>query len=201
MKKLLSVLLAAAFLLLFTACATEPAGPSQMQLAPGNLTDEEKNLLTLVGSSQTASLFDFQLDDSIQSVNVERYELDANGAWRSFGGGSFSVSAGEGRIALSLDPRRNEIRFAVQGEGGTSALQHEYPVDDFADMAISTTILSEPVDIVAGQEIPLLVQVLTRSNEVYSYSVEEFFTPESYAQHDYEHVYAVTVTFLADDLA
>ena len=41
MKKLLSVLLAAAFLLLFTACATEPAGPSQMQLAPGNLTDEE----------------------------------------------------------------------------------------------------------------------------------------------------------------
>ena len=40
MKKLLSVLLAAAFLLLFTACATEPAGPSQMQLAPGNLTDE-----------------------------------------------------------------------------------------------------------------------------------------------------------------
>ena len=74
-------------------------------------------------------------------------------AWRSFGGGSFSVSAGEGRIALSLDPRRNEIRFAVQGEGGTSALQHEYPVDDFADMAISTAILSEPVDIVAGQEI------------------------------------------------
>ena len=137
MKKLLSVLLAAAFLLLFTACATEPAGPSQMQLAPGNLTDEEKNLLTLVGSSQTASLFDFQLDDSIQSVNVERYELDGNGAWRSFGGGSFSVSAGEGRIALSLDPRRNEIRFAVQGEGGTSALQHEYPVDDFADMALS----------------------------------------------------------------
>ena len=202
MKKLLSVLLAAVFLLLFTACAAD-AGPAQMQLEPGNLSDEEKTLLSLVGAGQTASLmFEYRVDDTVKTVSVERYELDENGAWRSFGGGSFPVTGEEGRIALALEPKSNKMRFAVQDESGTSAIQSEYPMTNLAGLGIASTALNEATEIVLGEEIPLVIQILAGNDkEIFAYDVSEFSNPDSFAGHDYEHVYAVTVTFSGDELS
>lgn len=205
MKKLLSLLLCAAFLLLFTACATEEgakdAGPDPMQVAPSALEEGEKNLLSLVGAGQSAVLFDYRVDESVKSVRVERYELEGD-AWRAFGGGSFAVSGEEGRIALTLDPRADRLRFAVQSGSGTSAIENQYAdlAADVSGMAIASSRLSSPADIEIGEEIPLALQVISDSDEIVSYDVSEFFQPESYAQYDYDHVYAVTVTFLGDEL-
>ena len=48
--------------------------------------------------------------------------------------------------------------------------------------------------------ILLVVQVIADEREVASYSTEYFFRPEEYAQRGYEHVFAVTVTFFADEI-
>lgn len=199
MKKLAIVALFLLVVFTLSACSGQPASTG-LQLAPAELTEEEKNVLSLLGDSK-AALFDFTVDESIRSVRVERYELSADGTWQSFGGGSFIVDGASGRLALSLNPTSNEIRLAIQDDHGTSAIRNDYPVSDFTGMSMTSSLLASPVDIVPDQEIPLMVQILTNKNEVHSYTVEYFFHPEEYTKFDYEHVYAITVTFSSDSLS
>ncbi len=198
MKKVLAGFCCALMLVALTACAAQPGGG--MQLSRAELTEEEESILSLLGGSR-ASIFDFTMDESIKTVRIERYELGQDGKWQSFGGGSFALSGKEGRLALSLDPTGNEIRLAVQDEHGTSAIKHSYPTSGFAGMSAATSMAPAKTAIVPDQEIPLVVQILTAKDKTVSYSVDYFFHPEEYAQHGYEHVYAVTATFSANPLS
>ena len=45
------------------------------------------------------------------------------------------------------------------------------------------------------EEIPLVVQIITSKNEVVSYQVDYFNSPEEYEKFEYEGVFAITVRF------
>lgn len=197
MKKLLCAALA--LLLAALVCACAPSAPNAtLTLKKAELTQEERDVMSLLGGGKTA-IFDFALDDSIKTVRVERYELCAKGEWEAFGGGSFAVT-GTGRIALTLDPAHDEIRVAIQDEHGTSAIRNTYPENGRVGQNIATSLPEGEMRFGAGQEVPLAVQVLTGQKEIVTYTTDYFFRPEEYLQYGYENVYAVTVTFLSDAL-
>lgn len=195
MKKLLCAALVVMLATVLCACAGA-APEATLVIRRAELTQEEQELKSLLGCGNSA-IYDFALDDSVKTVRVERYRLGADGAWEAIGGGSFAAS-GEGRIALTMDPGRDVFRVAIQNEHGTSSIRNTYPEGSRMGQSVATSLQEGEVKFGAGQEVPLVVQVITDEREVVSYSTEYFFRPEEYAQRGYENVFAVTVTFLAD---
>ena len=54
---------------------------------------------------------------------------------------------------------------------------------------------TEKTEFVYEEEIPLAVQIITSKNEVVSYQVDYFNSPEEYEKYGYEGVFAITVRF------
>ena len=117
------------------------------------------------------------------------------------GGGGAELSAESGRIALTFGKMTDGVRLAFQTEGQlmSSSIQPE-PGDDVSAMTFATSMLGESKAITLEEEIPLAVQIVTSKNEIHSYDVSYFGMPREYAKYGYEHVYAITVTFSAQEL-
>lgn len=191
MKRLLCLLCCLLMAVSVTACGED--GKS-MYIAPASLTEAEENIVELLGLNTEQLIFDFCLDATVQSMQVNTYEL-IDGQWRMIsGGGGQEFRDKEGRIALGFDDLGDGIRTGIQSEHHSGATAYTMEVEDDTT-GMATSVLSEPTEIVYEQEIPLVVQIHTSQNEIRSYSVDYFFHPEDYAQYGYEHVYAVTVLF------
>jgi len=167
-----------------------------MYIEEAQLTEEEKNIAELLGLNQEYRLYDFSIDDTVKSMQINIYEL-IDGEWHIIaGGGGQAFEDSEGRIALGFDNVADGLRIAVQSEhnsGSTSYFKESK--NDITGMGYATSTLSDKQKIVYDQEIPLVIQIITSKNEVHSYVVDYFFQPEEYEKYDYEYVYAITVLF------
>ncbi|MBP3684588.1 MAG: hypothetical protein J6J12_06460 [Oscillospiraceae bacterium] len=168
----------------------------EMYIAPAQLTQQEKDIANLLGANLDQRIFDFQADDTIRRMEVNAYEL-IDGKWEMFyGGGGASHTDPTGRIALDFDNIAEGLRIAVQSEhrSGSTGLTRDAELDT-SGMHIATSLLSQRTPIVYEQEIPLAIQVYAKGNQIYSYDPTYFHQPLKYAEGNYDHVYAVTVTF------
>ena len=164
-------------------------------IEPAQMTEEEKNIAALLGLNVEHHIFDFVLDGAAGSLQVNTYEL-SEGEWkRMVGGKGQAFTDTKGRIALGFDKIAQGLRVAVQSEGTNGATSYNLSeaADDFDGMGCATSFLSDRTEIVYDREIPLVVQIITAKNQIASYAVESFGSPEQYAE--YEHVYAITVCF------
>ena len=183
----------AGFLLL--SCEGTVKKPT-MYLAPAELSEAEEKLAKLLGEDGTNYIYDFKLNDTVKSIQVNTYELK-DGTWQLFaGGGGYAFSDDKGRLALAFDNLKAGVRIALQGEKDNSATTYaSEPLEESEQMSRATSWLQNSEEILYEKEIPLVVQVLTTQNSISSYGVEAFENPEEYAKHGYEHVYAVTIRF------
>ncbi len=201
MKGIALLVLAALLLAGCSGRADEPA----MYIRPAELSEEEEAVARLLGADTEQHLFDVALDGTAKTVSICAYEL-MDGKWESFsGGGGMALEEGEkkGRMAFGFTDLRGDMRQAVQFGKNFSAVSWGGPEEETAaaGMSQTTAFLSNPTEIVYGQEIPIAVQINTAKNEVSSYDPEYFFQPERYAEKGYEHVYALTVTFSQEPLS
>lgn len=202
MKKLTAALLGMLLCVFLTACKAEPPA-SSLYIEPAKLTAEEEALKKLLGDSENILLLDALLDDSVKSCTISKYELE-NGAWKNIEESSYALLSRESRIAISAgDLGNGSMRVAIQdGEDSYSSIQHHAPETEKEEgLGIATSVLAEREPVTFGEEIPLMIQIQTAKTEISSYLVEYFFQPERYAEHDYEHVYALTITFLQSPLS
>lgn len=178
-----------------TACNQTPQKPG-MYIEKAELTGQEENLAKLLGVNENQRIYDFRLDDTVQTVQVNTYELK-DGGWQLIsGGGGLQFSDSRGRMALRFDKLSEGMRVAIQSENESSAMEHSTePADEDEGMSRTTSTLERLTEIEYEQEIPLAIQICTTKDRVYSYQVEYFFSPEEYEKYDYEEVYAVTVLF------
>ena len=177
--------------------APPPESPAIVsgQIAPAKLTEKEEQLVALLTPGMQYQIFEFKLDGAVKTVRLMRYRLE-NGAWAPDGGSSQTIDAASGQIALVTDSRAGQNRLALQSGGGGSTVTYDLPEDvGNAGMASAVSYLSEVAQITEEAEIPLQVQIFTAQDSLSSYDVSAFDTPALYAQHGYEHVYAVTVAF------
>lgn len=191
MKKLKLLVVSVCLFLSLVGCDYEVSVPT-MYLEPAQLTEEEENMANLLGLYTKYHIFDFVVDDSIQSIQVNTYQL-RDGAWDLIsGGGGHAFSDPCGRIALGVDRIPDGLRVALQSEHTNSSNSHtSAPETDFKLMSYTTSFLSDQTDIIYEQEIPLVIQII--KDDINSCHVEDFSNPEEFAE--YEYVYAIAVRF------
>lgn len=191
-KAILCVLLSTSL----SACSENNA--NKMYIQEAQLTTEEQSTIELLGLNQKYYLYDFKLDNSVKSIQINTYEL-FNGEWHIVsGGGGQSFEGSEGRFALKFDNLANGLSVTVQSEDNLGSTLWSYQKDygtDFTDMSCTTSALSNKKEIAYDQEIPLVIQIATSKNEIQTYTVDYFFEPQEFEKFDYEHVYAVTILF------
>lgn len=202
-RKLAALVLAALTALSLCACGAKEGKETDgaMTIQPAQLSEEEQNLADLLALGMEAyHIFEFRAEDA-KYLELNVYELE-DGAWRHVpGGGGIGLLEGNGRIALTFGKMTEGVRLAVQAkEANYSTSVQIEPGDDVSGMTFATSALSGSTAIELDQEIPLVVQIVTAQNEIRSYDVDYFGMPREYAKHGYEHVYAITATFSAQEL-
>lgn len=189
-------------LCVLSGCAAEQSADPKMYIEAAKLTAQEEKLSQLLGIGDAHQLiYDFVIDERVKHVGVSTYRL-LDGAWvRESGGGGTAFTAPKGRLALGFECVADGLRVALQSENGTSATSHETHTElDFTGMGRSTSMSTERTEIQYETEIPLVIQSLTTKNEHVSIRPDAYFTPGELEALGYEYVYAVTVTFSAQEL-
>lgn len=197
MKKLMVIVLAIVGMLSMAGCADKEKNEEKMYIEPAQLTEEEEEIASLLGLNTEQRIYDFTLDESVQSIQVNTYRL-MDGEWKlEAGGGGQAFSDVEGRIALSFERLDEGLRIAIQSEhtGGATEYNSERKEDLYEIGSFATSVLSEKTEFEYEEEIPLAVQIITSKNEVVSYQVDYFHSPEEYEKLGYEGVFAITVRF------
>ena len=197
MKKLIVAVLVVIGMMSMVGCSDKPKSAEKMYIEPAQLTEEEEKIAALLGLNTKQRIFDFVLDESVQSIQVNTYRL-IDGEWKlETGGGGQAFSDMDGRIALDFERLDEGIRIAIQSEhtGGSTEYESERNEDLNEIGSFATSVLSEKTDVVYEEEIPLAVQVITSSNQVMSYQVDYFNSPEEYEKLGYEGVFAITIRF------
>lgn len=140
-------------------------------------------------------IYDFILDDTVKSLQINTYEL-VDGKWKSASNGCQEFTDHKGRLALDFKKIAQGQRVAIQSEHNSGSHQHATKVEeDFTGISCATSVLNQQAEIIYVQEVPLAIQILTAQNTVNTYSVDCFFKPEEYEKHGYERVYAITAVF------
>lgn len=205
-KRYISLLLGLLMALSLTACGAndkdkDKENESGMTIAPAQLTEEEQKLADLLAlGMESHHIFSFQAKGA-KSLRFNVYEL-VDGSWSPLpGGGGGGLSAESGRVALTFGKMTEGVRLAYQTEQDNISTSFQItPADDVSNMAFATSTLdTAPTAIELDQEIPLVIQVATSQNELRMYKVDYFGMPRELAKSGYEHIYAITVTFSAQD--
>lgn len=197
MKKLMVIVLAIVGMLSMAGCAEKEKNEEKMYIEPAQLTEEEEEIASLLGLNTEQRIYDFTLDESVQSIQVNTYRL-IDGEWKlEAGGGGQAFSDTTGRIALGFERLDEGNRIAIQSEhtDGSTEYKSERNEDLNEIGSFATSVLSGKAEVVYEKEIPLAVQIITSKNEVVSYQVDYFHSPEEYEKLGYEGVFAVTVRF------
>ena len=197
MKKLIIIVLAIVGMISMVGCSDTEKTVDKMYIEPAQLTEEEEKIAALLGLNTQQQIYDFVLDETVQSIQVNTYRL-IDGEWKlETGGGGQAFSDATGRIALSFERLDEGIRIAIQSEhsGGSTEYDSERNEDLNEIGGYATSILSEKTEFAYEEEIPLVVQIITSKNEVVSYQVDYFNSPEEYEKFEYEGVFAITVRF------
>ena len=145
MKKLIVIVLAIVGMLNMAGCADKEKNEEKMYIEPAQLTEEEEEIALLLGLNTEQRIYDFTLDESVQSIQVNTYRL-MDGEWKlEAGGGGQAFSDTEGRIALGFERLDEGIRIAVQSEhtGGSTEYKSERNEELKEIGGFATSVLSE----------------------------------------------------------
>ena len=197
MKKWIVTVLMMVGMISMVGCSDAPKTAEKMYIEPAQLTEEEEKIAALLGLNTKQRIFDFELDETVQSIQVNTYRL-LDGEWKlETGGGGQAFSDTEGRIALAFERLDEGIRIAIQSDhtGGSTEYKSERNEDLDEIGSFATSVLSEKTEVYYEEEIPLAVQVITSNNQIMSYQVDYFHSPEEYEKLGYEGVFAITVQF------
>ncbi len=207
-KKLLMVLTMTVITMGISSCQTvEKPNSEQMYIEPAKLTEQEQNILNLLGTDNKDNLIaDFKLDDNVKSMVVSQYRLE-DGKWDPESKSSSMFTDNEGRFAISFERLSEGMRFALQSEKQKGSSTSHFTADDqmtdeqiaLSKIGVGTTKLSNKTKIEYEKEIPLVLQVITSKNEIHLV-LDSFDNPENYADKNYEAVYMITVKFSQQEI-
>ena len=197
MKKLIVIVLAIVGMISMVGCSDTEKTADKMYIEPAQLTEEEEKIAALLGLNTQQKIYDFVLDETVQSIQVNTYRL-IDGEWKlETGGGGQAFSDATGRIALSFERLDEGVRIAIQSEHSDGSTEYDSERnEDLNEIgSCATSILSEKTEFAYEEEIPLAVQIITSKNQVVSYRVDYFNSPEEYEKYGYEGVFAITIRF------
>lgn len=180
----------------------EPVEEPVMEMTPAELTDEEEQILSLVGLTNTIAIYDFTADDTLQVITAYAYELGEDGAWHRISGAGTYFSDPQGRLSVAFDLIGESITLSTQGENETNRTTHsreayENLEEELAEAGIMTITEKRrsAAEIVYGEEILIAIQGMSSNREAESLSLSDFDNPQALLDAGYEQAYALTVVF------
>ncbi len=194
MKKLASIFAVIAILCSMTACASSQTSEKEMYIQKAELSEEEQSILAFVGSEKPPYILDFLVDDTVQSLQINTYELQGN-QWKMIsGGGGTQMNETKSRMAFTFDNIGLGLRIGVEHKGFNSyQAENDF---DFAGLSTTTSYLTDRTTIEYEKEFPLVIQIHTSKDTISSLNPEyAFYEPQAYADKEYEKVYAITCLF------
>lgn len=207
MKRGIVLLMAALMLLALSGCGQggerdgKTAEGNEMYIEPAQLNEDEKKMAQLLGGMEGQSVFDFFVDDKVQSLIITTWKLE-DGQWVEYMLDSQRLDESSGRIALGFENLTAGCRIAVQTQSGFSAsTRHGEADEELEGMGCTTAYLPQRKEIEYGEDIALVIQTFTDKNEVISYDPDYFEHPEEYEKLGYEGVFAVTACFSQEPLS
>lgn len=203
MKKAFAMLLAVLTVCSLPGCAGEKQQSTEpeMYIEPAKLNEDEKKMAQLLGGMEGQSVFDFSVDDKVQSLIITTWKLE-DGQWVEYMLDSQRLDESSGRIALGFENLTAGCRIAVQTQSGFSAsTRHGEADEELEGMGCTTAYLPQRKEIEYGEDIALVIQTFTDKNEVISYDPDYFEHPEEYEKLGYEGVFAVTACFSQEPLS
>ena len=194
MKYLASILTIIAIIFSMTACSASKVVTEEMYVQKDELTEQEQSILEFVGSEKPPYILNFLVDDTVQSLQINTYELQGNEWHLITGGGGTQFNETNGRIALTFDNIGLGLRTAVEHKGSNSyKTERDF---DFDGLSTTTSYLTDKIEIEYEKEIPLVIQIHTSKDTISSLSPEHgFYEPETFTTSNYEKAYAITCLF------
>ena len=197
MKKtalLLSLLLALALL---PGCGTQQE-LAQNTAAPYSLTQDQGELLELLGLSDRAGLVAFSGPKEATALSIDTYQLQ-DGQWQPTGGGQLSrEETGEPWEGLAVLQSREDysIDLRVKTEGIAS-----YTTDaaepDSDPLGWTLQFLEEETPITLGEPVPVALFLYSGDGSLRTHPLTDFADPAAFDGEDLALVQAVTLTFTA----
>ena len=197
MKKtalLLSLLLALALL---PGCGTQQE-LAQNTAAPYSLTQDQGELLELLGLSDRAGLVAFSGPKEATALSIDTYQLQ-DGQWEPTGGGQLSrEETGEPWEGLAVLQSREDysIGLRVRTEGIAS-----YTTDaaepDSDPQGWTLQFLEEETPIALGEPVPVALFLYSGDGSLRTHPLTDFADPAAFDGEDLALVQAVTLTFTA----
>lgn len=192
MKKIMLMIISFILIISLVSC-NNTANDKEMKLTATQLTKEESDVLNLLGYNSNYKIYDYALNNKAKSIKMKFYTLDVNGIWVENGEFSSADVALNGRISISTFGETENLRISYLDEYGVSVWTSDSEVYKNLEAMSRTITWAEGADIVYNQEIPLAIQILTNSDRISSYGVDNFKDSEKFKGHDV--VNAVTITF------
>jgi len=150
-----------------------------MQIKATELTEKETSLLKLVSIDNNSKIYDYTVDKSIKSMQINCLRLNSDGKWDNSAGSSVKVKYRTGRIAITNIDKRGDFCVSVQDKHGSNSFTSTgQEGKDFNDLAKS---------------IPLIIAIMTSSNQISVFDISSFNDTEKLRQFDI--VNALTITF------
>jgi len=193
MKKMANILIIITILFSLSACSLDNMSDDKMYIQKSELTEEEQSILEFAGTEKPPYILDFVVDDTVQSLQINTYELKGS-EWKLIAGGGQQLNVQKSRIALTFDNIGLGLRTAVEHKGSNSYIsENDF---EFEGLNSTTSYLTDKTPIEYEKEIPLVIQIHTSKNNIYSVFPDHgFFEPQTYADFGYEKVYAITCLF------
>lgn len=200
MKKLLSVLFCTLLLgSTLGGCANVPS-KATMQLMPYALNQEATDLLALanINLQQTTVVpFAYEAGENLHSISISRYILNDALEWERDADYNACVFDEEplaeaGRFALTAEANEPfTLNIRADGIGYTycsPALPDDLPEN--ATCGVGT--VPDSLDIVYGEELPILVRTFRAKDEAFSYSTKDYDDPARFADDLFTEAFTVT---------
>ncbi len=181
MRKLITVTFALISIVLLLACTSFNKGT--MKIKAIELTEEENNILKLVGADSISKVFDYTVDERAKSIHINCYILDDHNKWKEHGSSISQVKDFDGRIAISKVGIQG-FRIAFQDKNGVNGWTTASEIYNNDESKASALSWLQNSDITYGKEISLAIQIVTSSNKIITYDTESFYDTERLKEHD-----------------
>lgn len=191
---LLSLLLALALL---PGCGTQQE-LTQNTAAPYSLTQDQGELLELLGLSDRAGLVTFSGPEEATVLSIDTYQL-RDGQWEPTGGGQLSrEEAGQPWEGLAVLQSREDYSIGLRVRTEGIASYTTGPAEPDSDpLGWTLQFLEEETPITLGEPVPVALFLYSGDGSLRTHPLTDFADPAAFDGEDLALVQAVTLTFTA----
>lgn len=197
-KKARLLCLALAVVLILLAGCGNQTPQADSTLGPYELSQEQEELLELLGLSGTVGVVAFTGPEEATALSIDTYVL-RDGAWETTGGGQISrEEAGEPWEGLAAIQSREDysISLRVRTEGIASyTTDAAAPESDPQGWALQ--FLDEEMPVVLGEPAPVALFLYSGDGSLRTHALTDFADPAAFDGEGLALVQAVTLTFTA----